>query len=334
MTQHWQPLIQDRHLAPLSGQQQPAQLALIPIDSLGLVRLSGPDATSFLQGQVTLDVTRLDDRHARLGAHCDAKGKMQGLFRAFKQGDDLLLLQDKGAVAQQLPALAKYAVFSKVELTDASDTLLMLGVTGDGAEAWLGDKLGACPQGHNQTAPLDGGLVLRLDSPFPRYLVLLSADAMAALVKDADALWLESGAWVGLDILAAEPSLPAPLQGEYVPQQLNLQLLDGIAFDKGCYAGQEVVARMHYRGGNKRAMWHLAGSADKAPQAGDALELSLGDNFRPGGVVVASYRFGDGSLHLLAVCRNDLEGDERFRVKGDEHSALQLAPMPYAITSD
>ncbi|WKE66413.1 tRNA-modifying protein YgfZ [Gallaecimonas kandeliae] len=298
-------------------------LALIPLTELGLVRLAGIEAAKFLQGQITADIQALAKDRASLAAQCDPKGKMLGLFTALWQGEDLLLLQARDAIPQQLPGMAKYAVFNKVTLSDASEELLLLGLAGSQASAALTAAGVPVPQEVMEVTQLENGLVLNQGG---RYLLALPLEAMQALVAKLDGAWFEPAAWQGLDVLAGQPWLPAALQGEYIPQQLNLDGLGGISFEKGCYTGQEVVARMHYRGGNKRTLWHLAGKAATSPKASDELELKLGDSYRRGGVVVAAYRFAEGELHLLAVAANDLEPDSQFRLKGDEASQLALAP--------
>lgn len=297
-------------------------LALMPLTELGLVRLAGVEAQKFLQGQVTTDLTVLAKNQASLAAQCDPKGKMLGLFTLLWQQDDILLIQARDAIASQLPSMAKFAVFNKVTLSDASDELLMLGVSGNSASDALQGAGLPLPAAPLEVSPLEGGFVLNKGSH--GYLVALPVEAMKALIGKLPDAWFEPSAWQGLEVLAGQPWLPAALQGEYIPQQLNLDNLGGISFEKGCYIGQEVVARMHFRGGNKRALWQLAGNADQAPKAGDELELKLGENYRRGGVVVAAYRFAEGELRVLAVASNDLEPDSAFRLKDTPESALAL----------
>jgi len=121
---------------------------------------------------------------------------------------------------------------------------------------------------------------------------------------------------------------------QFIPQATNIQALDGISFTKGCYAGQEMVARAKYRGANKRALYWLAGNASKVPAAGDDLELQLGENWRRTGTVLASSQLNDGSLWVQAVLNNDLEPDAKLRVRDDAASQLSIQPLPYSLVEE
>lgn len=297
-------------------------LALFPLTQLGVVRLSGPDTRAFLHGQLTADINALSREQATLAAQCDPKGKMLGLFTLCWQADDALLIEHRSAISEQMPALAKYAVFSKTEISDDSDNLLLLGIAGEQGPQALRDAGLTVPANDYQASQLDGGVLLRL--PGQRLLVALPAAAMATLTARLDGQWLAASAWTALEITHGIPQLAAPLSGQYIPQQLNLDKLGAINFEKGCYIGQEVVARMHFRGGNKRALWQLHGQASQVPDAGDTLELKLGDSYRRGGVVVSAASQADGQLLVLAVAANDLDADSHFRLAADPDSELTL----------
>ncbi|WP_192954691.1 tRNA-modifying protein YgfZ [Gallaecimonas mangrovi] len=297
-------------------------LALMPLTELGLVRLRGEESEKFLQGQITADLTQLAPNQATLAAQCDPKGKMLGLFTLLRHQGDVLLIEARDAIATQLPGMAKFAVFNKVALTDASDELLLLGLAGNEAEKALNAAGLETPKDALHVISNDHGLVLKTADN--RFIVALSPDAMATLVNTLNGSWYQAAAWQGLDVVSATPWLPAALQGEYIPQQLNIDTLGGISFEKGCYIGQEVVARMHFRGGNKKTLWQLGGKAATTPKAGDEIELKLGENYRRGGIVVAAYQFAEGQLRLLAVANNDLEPDSQFRVKDQPDSSLSL----------
>lgn len=137
--------------------------------------------------------------------------------------------------------------------------------------------------------------------------------------------------WWGLDIKAGIPHLEAVHQGEYIPQMLNLQALEGISFTKGCYMGQEIVARAKYRGANNRALFVLAGQASGPVVSGDTLEIQLGDNWRRSGMVLNVWQ-QQGQLWLTAVLPKDTEADASFRLKQEEGSRLALQPLPYSLT--
>lgn len=158
-----------------------------------------------------------------------------------------------------------------------------------------------------------------------RWLLASESPLVLSLPIGDEALW-----W-GLDIKAGIPHLEAVHQGEYIPQMLNLQALDGISFTKGCYMGQEIVARAKYRGANNRALFVLAGQASGPVASGDTLEIQLGDNWRRSGMVLNAWQ-QDGQLWLTAVLPKDTEADASFRLKQEEGSRVSLQPLPYSLT--
>lgn len=118
---------------------------------------------------------------------------------------------------------------------------------------------------------------------------------------------------------------------QFIPQATNLQALDAISFKKGCYAGQEMVARAKYRGANKRALYWLAGQASHLPEANAPLELQMGDRWRRTGSVLAAVQLDDGISWIQVVLNNDLEPDSVLRVEGDEGGHLTIQPLPYSL---
>ncbi len=118
---------------------------------------------------------------------------------------------------------------------------------------------------------------------------------------------------------------------QFIPQATNLQALGGISFKKGCYTGQEMVARAKFRGANKRALWYLAGNASRLPEAGEDLEMKMGDNWRRTGTVLAASLLDDGRVLIQAVMNNDLEPDTVLRVREDSGSELAIEPLPYSL---
>ncbi len=123
--------------------------------------------------------------------------------------------------------------------------------------------------------------------------------------------------------------IDAANSGQFIPQATNLQALGGISFKKGCYTGQEMVARAKFRGANKRALWLLAGSASRLPEAGEDLELKMGENWRRTGTVLAAVKLEDGQVVVQVVMNNDMEPDSIFRVR-DDANTLHIEPLPYS----
>ncbi|MGN4934123.1 tRNA-modifying protein YgfZ [Aeromonas rivipollensis] len=294
----------------------PAEPTLFPLTDLAITRLTGNDRVKYLQGQVTCDVNTLQPGQSTLGGHCDPKGKLWSDFRLLCLDESLLLLTKPSVLARQLPELKKFAVFAKVEIGEFQGQVV--GLAGQGTDAWI-----AAQYGLQETGLVEGGMAVRVEAD--RWLLASESPLALGLPAGDEALW-----W-GLDIKAGIPHLEAVHQGEYIPQMLNLQALEGISFTKGCYMGQEIVARAKYRGANNRALFVLAGQASGPVASGDTLEIQLGDNWRRSGMVLNVWQ-QQGQLWLTAVLPKDTEADARFRLKQEEGSRLSLQPLPYSLT--
>ena len=293
----------------------PAEPTIFSLTDLAITRLSGADRAKYMQGQVTCEVNALQPGQSSLGGHCDAKGKLWSDFRLLCLEEHLLLLTKPSVLARQLPELKKFAVFAKVDI--AAYQGQAVGVAGQGTDSWVATRFSL-----QQTGLIEGGIAVRIEAD--RWLLVSEQPLALGLPAGQEPLW-----W-GLDIKAGIPHLEAVHQGEYIPQMLNLQALDGISFTKGCYMGQEIVARAKYRGANNRALFVLAGTASEPVASGDALEIRLGDNWRRSGMVLNAWQ-QDGQLWLTAVLPKDTEADAQFRLKLEEASSLSRQPLPYPL---
>jgi len=294
----------------------PAEPTLFSLTDLAITLLTGPDRAKYLQGQVTCDVNVLQPGQSTLGGHCDPKGKLWSDFRLLCLDDGLLMLTKPSVLARQLPELKKFAVFAKVEIAEYTGTVV--GIAGQGTDVWIAQHFAL-----TGTGLVEGGMAVRVEAD--RWLLVSEAPLALSLPAGQESLW-----W-GLEIKAGIPHLEAVHQGEYIPQMLNLQALDGISFTKGCYMGQEIVARAKYRGANNRALFVLAGQASGPVASGDTLEIQLGDNWRRSGLVLNAWQ-QDGQVWLTAVLPKDTEADASFRLKQEEGSSLALHPLPYELT--
>ncbi|MDU7296786.1 MAG: tRNA-modifying protein YgfZ, partial [Klebsiella pneumoniae] len=231
----------------------------------------------------------------------------------------------------QLTELKKYAVFSKVTIA-ANDDLVLLGVAGFQARAALAPLFAALPDAATPVVSEGATSLLWFEHPGERFLLVTDVDT-ANRVTDAlrgEAQFNNSQQWLALNIEAGLPVIDSANSGQFIPQATNLQALGGISFKKGCYTGQEMVARAKFRGANKRALWTLSGTASRVPEAGEDLELKMGDNWRRTGTVLAAVQLDDGSLMVQVVMNNDMEPDSVFRVR-DDAGSLSIKPLPYSL---
>lgn len=307
-------------------------LTLISLDEWALVTVQGADSVSYLQGQITLDVSALDAAHHLPAAHCDAKGKMWSNLRLFHRGEGYAYLVRRSVRDTQIAELKKYAVFSKVTIA-ADDNAVLLGVAGFQARAALANLFDTLPDSETPVVQQGETTLLWFDQPAERFLLATSQEQARALQQKLanDAALNDSTQWMALDIEAGQAVIDSATSAQFIPQAANLQALNAISFKKGCYTGQEMVARAKYRGANKRALWWLAGNAAHLPAANDSLELQMGERWRRTGTVLAAVQLDDGAVWVQAVLNNDLEPESVLRVEGDESGHLTLQPLPYSL---
>ena len=312
---------------PLSTQDTLPELSISLLDNLGVITMVGDDKKSYLQGQVTCDVVSLEKDQSTLGAHCDAKGKVWSAFRLFHHQDGYGLIQPKSALEVELKEIKKYAVFSKVTIEESND--IILGVAGSKANAFI-DSIS---EETGDVRAISGGTVVKVADN--RWLLLLTSDAAQSMIENSDATLTTHELWNRFEIEAALPFVPAAAQNEHIPQALNLQALGGISFTKGCYTGQETVARAKYRGTNKRAMYIVKGAtATNLSDEPVQLERSVGENWRSVGALLTHYQFADNQAIGLIVLPNNLDDDTRLRLVSQPECEWTIAELPYSLEDE
>lgn len=329
----------DEAVAPASSEAagpDRGRVALLP--DWGLVTVSGPDAPAFLQGQTTNDVAGQAADEARLNGYCTPKGRLLAAGPLWRDGEALRFAVSRPLAEPLRKRLSMFVLRAKAKLEDASNTVAILGLTGEAAAGALRD-LGIEPPAPMRTARGgDPALQAIGFAPVaaigPRWWLVLPIEALAATwARLADRLAPASSSWWRAgEILAGEPRIVPATSEMFVPQTVNWELVGGVSFKKGCYPGQEVVARMHYRGKPKRRSFvaRLAGGPDSAPAPGSDL-LAEGAN-EPAGVVVASAPAPGGGLVVLheAVIEGALQG----LLRTPDGRTLEPLPLPYSLPLD
>lgn len=318
---------------PLASHALP--LTLMMLNDWALSSVVGLDAEKYLQGQVTADISQLTDSQQVLCAHCDAKGKMWSNLRLFHRNAGFAFILRRSLRDTQLTELKKYAVFSKVTITPDDESVL-LGLAGQQARAALEPLFDSLPDEHTPVVTSNNTSILWLNTPAERFLLVTDNATAQDLTKklNEQVQRNDSQQWLALDIEAGLPIIDSANSGQFLPQATNIQALNGISFKKGCYTGQEMVARAKFRGANKRALWSLAGQASRVPAAGEDLELQLGENWRRTGTVLAAVRLEDGQVRVQAVMNNDLAADTVLRVRDDTTGTLAIMPLPYSLVEE
>jgi len=299
----------------------------------GVIAAQGPDTQAFLQGQVTCDVREVTPEHSQLGAYCTPKGRMLAIFRLFQYGDNYYLCMPSERVAPILKRLRLFVLRAKTTLEDASDTLVQIGLAGPNAETLLQQILGAAPSKTDQVTQTEGITVIRVPGTRPRFELFGEVDDTKKVWTALAAKAIPVGAdpWRLLDILAGVPSVSAETAETFVPQMANLQLLNGVSFQKGCYTGQEIVARTRYLGKLKRRMYLARVHSTTLPRPGEELFSPQADASQSAGRIVAACRHPEGGFAALAVVLIDC-AEGAGVLLGDAHGApLEFMPLPYSF---
>lgn len=227
------------------------QVFAIALSGTNAITLSGEEKTKYLQGQVTCDVDAMAENGVSFGAHCDAKGKMFSLFRLFNYKDKHLLLMPSAVAGASLKELQKFGVFAKTDIT-LEQELGIFALAGEHAANWLTAAFGDIPNPQNQNITFDDFNIVYVKGAIPRFVLVGRKDKLQKLFENADIPLYGQSVWHMLEILDGVPVMSEPAISKYVPQMLNVQAIGGISFTKGCYLGQETVARMKYLGRNKK----------------------------------------------------------------------------------
>ncbi|NUT74697.1 folate-binding protein YgfZ [Pseudomonas sp. C1C7] len=295
----------------------------------GVLGVRGADAAKFLQGQLTCNLNYLSDSQASLGARCTQKGRMQSSFRILLEGDGVLLAMASELLEPQLADLKKYAVFSKSKLTDESAAWVRFGVDhGDAALTSLGLEL---PQDTDSVVRNDGLIAIRVS---PDRAELWAAADQADVIKGKLGALLAEGdlnQWLLGQIRAGIGQVMPGTRELFIPQMLNLQAVGGVSFKKGCYTGQEIVARMQYLGKLKRRLYRVKLDAGELPEPGTQL-FSPAHASAIGEVVLAAR--AERNIELLAVLQAEAAEAGDLHVGALDGPALHLLDLPYELDRD
>lgn len=297
----------------------------------GLIAARGEDTVTFLQGQLTCDMQALAPRRSLLGAWCSSKGRVLTLFRIWMQGDTVLLEMPRDRLGDTLAGLRKYVLRARVAFDDESDAYVRIGLSGEAASALLSARFGELPEQDGQVAAQAGATVIRLGGGRGRFEVCFDDPEVAKQFwSDATATLVAVGAhaWELMDIADGLPGAATP--DEYLPQMLNLDQLGGVSFTKGCYVGQEIVARTHHLGRLKRRMYRLAVDADAPPRDNAPLFRQGADESdeADGRLLMARQRPGGGYAGLAVVKLDAVELP--LRLGAGDGVPVEILPAPYA----
>jgi tRNA-modifying protein YgfZ len=318
---------------------------LADLSHLGVLDFTGPDSEAFLQAQLSCDVRSIGATSSSYGSYCTPKGRMLADFLLWRlsaaQPADMStgfrMVLSRSIVAPVQKRLRMYVLRLKVQVTDASDSTVLLGVSGDAPVPALRSVLADAPQqthDHELARFGEGGTAISLPGK-RRFLI-------AAAVESAPKLWnglaaalrrpVGTPCWEWLDIRSGFPLVTARTQEQFLPQMVNLELIGGVSFKKGCFPGQEIVARTQHLGKVKRRMFlaHVDETRSPPSPGDDVYSDDIPD--QASGTVVNAQAAPGGGYDLLAVVHHSSRESSVVRLHSTDGPVLRFLNMPYTVT--
>lgn len=316
-----------REAALTQADQLLAQTTRCRLDDQAFVVVSGADAHKFLQGQLTCHLDEVTATHSVCGSYCTVQGRMISSFRIAQRGDGALLLRMHHSVVDAtIQTLKKYGVFSRVQIAADTDWVAL---ALDGSAS--GSLLGHVPAGQGAAVATDRCITLQTDADGQRFEIWARRDAVESMWERlATATDAPAAAWHLRNIRAGIGHVESTSADLFIPQMLNFQLTGFVHFKKGCYTGQEIVARMQYLGKLKRHMYRYEVTGENTPRAGD--ELAIAGQAQSVGNIVNAVTVGEQRHDVLAVVTTDAMDNSSLHLRASPQSGFRRLELPYAIT--
>jgi tRNA-modifying protein YgfZ len=305
---------------------------IAPLGHLGLIACSGADAQTFLHGQLSNDVKQLAPERSEYAVYNSAKGRMLANFLLWREGEVYYLELARSLLSAAQKRLGMFVLRAKVKLEDASEARPILGLAGKAAADALREWFPVLPQVAHQLVhdPVHGTLIAL---PGERFQLIAKPESAEQLWRKLAAALTPVGTpcWEWLEIRNGIPLITPATQDQFVPQMANMELIGAVNFQKGCYPGQEIVARTQYLGQLKRRMVLAHVESETPPQAGDALFSSELEG-QASGMVVNAQAAPDGGYDMLAVAQTTSIAHAELHFKSADGPLLNIQALPYPLS--
>ena len=295
-----------------------------PLPHLGVIRAQGEDTVRFLQGQLTQDFALLEASQARLAAYCSPKGRMLASFIGLRRGaDEVLLVCSQDILAATVKRLSLFVLRAKVRISDASADFQLAGLAGDATSSIANNDHSTLG-----TEDFQGGTLIWLHPAGTQARALWIAPSEQPLPAGPA---LDTAQWQWGEVHSGVAPITAPIVDAFVPQMLNYESVGGVNFRKGCYPGQEVVARSQFRGTLKRRAFVVHGDA---PMAVGQEVYSVTDANQPCGLVAAAAPAPSGGHDAIIAIQISAAESNGLRLGSADGPALTLLPLPYPLLAE
>jgi len=309
---------------------------IAPLMHQSLLNIAGADSAKFMQGQLTCDVNAITPGLSALGAACTPKGRIYTSFRIVQQENceppSFMLRMRKDVIDSSIATLGKYIVFFKSKMINAADTWVGIGIKGTECDEPLSQFFGSIPAEINQVTQNEQGLLVRIPGLDLRYEAWLPVEQAQALWSELSTIVPQQGtfSWLLEDIRAGIAEVSAATTETFIPQALNFQAVNAVSFSKGCYTGQEIVARTQYRGKSKRVM--LRAMLESAPNLTAGMELMAADSQKNVATLVEAVAVNSQQQEALLVVLDELADAEEWRLSLDNQSFIgRRLELPYHL---
>lgn len=306
---------------------------LCDLSHYGLIRAFGEEASDFLQNQFCNDVRNVSNTQSQLNAYCNPKGRVLAFFRLFQANNQHYLRLPQEILNDTLNRLRMFVLMTKVTLEDASNEMVRIGFSGPNAEHQLGNVIDTIPTEIDTVTQTNNVTVIRVSNTTPRFEIYGSVNYIKSIWEKlaTDAKPVGNGSWNLLDIKDAIPEVLPETKEVFVPQMINLEGIHALSFKKGCYPGQEIVARMHYLGKLKRHMFLAHTDSINTPVPGDSLFAQDSESGQGAGKIVRAETNPNGGVDLLAVIEIASKDKGSLHLESSLGPVLNIQPLPYTV---
>ncbi len=303
---------------------------LCDLSQFWTIRVTGEEAQKFLQNLLSNDISLVNSKTSQLSSFSNPKGRMLATFLIWQQASDYMLQLPRSLTAAMHKKLSMYVLRAKVKVSDASDETVSLGIAGSKASELINQYFNITLDQDSAVAQHNDTSVIRIAAQ--RYQINTSPQQAISIwnIFASSAKAAGSGCWDWLNIRAGIPVVTPSTQEQFVLQMTNLDLLGGVSFKKGCYPGQEIVARTHYLGKQKRRMFLAHVDTESAPVAGNEVfnEEMPG---QPCGMVINACAAPGGGYDLLAVMQISSRESNNVNLGSPQDAKLNFLPLPYTL---
>ena len=298
------------------------------------VVIAGEDASSFMQGQFTNDVDDVDDHHSQLSAFCNAKGRMIANFRLFRYQQNYFFNIKSELVEKSIQHLQNYVLRANVAIQDVSDQLIQIGISSKNSAELLSPYIDDISDEADSVSFNDDYIAICIAGTegcqrYEIYCTLDKAKTLWETVSEKAAVVAPS-TWELLNIRSGIPYVDNATSQEFVPQMANMELINGVSFSKGCYTGQEIVARTHYLGRQKRRTYRISIKSTAEPSPGQQLATDTSTENQYTGTVINVQPVSENEYEALAVIQIKSADTEKLKFK-DADAEIKLLELPYSL---